>query len=230
MAKPKYGGLSAPERDAALSRERWGRYDSPERTLYLANDLETAYAEVLSVFKRQLGAVDPLEKDAAALGIKREELLEIVSREWQESSFMGMGAIPRQWRADRMIYEVYAEGEGWLVDVEHPDTLSKLEELLSEVLVREEISTLTTAILRGENRRVTTEVGRLLRRVELDVESNARGIQFGSKFGGGWCRAIWLPDQRDDWSEDLIVLSGEQILVSDEHLARACERFRLHIF
>jgi hypothetical protein len=87
IAKPKYGAISAPERPlrpARNARSQWGRYDSPGRTLYVASDLETAFAEVLSPFKRQLSATDPLEADAAALGITRAELLEIISAEWTE--------------------------------------------------------------------------------------------------------------------------------------------------
>jgi hypothetical protein len=229
VAKPKYGALSAPLREASSNFERWGRFDSLGSTLYVANDEETSYAEVLAPFKRQIGIADPLEGDAAAVGLKREEFLEIIAQEWQEANFMGVGAIPRQWRTDRLMYQVYGQGDGWYIDVEHPDTLSVLEEQLHDVLASEGVKTLTTAVLRGENRRITTAVGGLLRLCELDV-GKAKGIEFGSKFGGGWCRAIWVPAEGQDWTVDIVALSGEPILVIDEHLARASERFRIRVF
>jgi hypothetical protein len=231
IAKPKYGAISAPERPvrpARSARSQWGRYDSPGRTLYVASDLETAFAEVLSPFKRQLGATDPLEADAAALGITRAELLEIISAEWTERGFMGMGAIPRQWRTDRSIFQLFGQGDGWYIDVEHPDSIAAIEVALEGMLAKREVSSLTTAILRGPDRDVTTRIGRFLRRVDIDSGAPAKGIQFGSKFGGGWCRAIWLPD--DDSVLDLVALSGEPILVSNEALARASERFRIRVF
>lgn len=230
VAKPKYGPLSAPERTARSARRRWGRYDSYGRTLYLASDEETAFAEVLSVFKRQLGAVDPLEKDAAALGLTREEFLEIVAAEWQESSFMGVGAIPRQWRTDRSMFRVDNVGGGVWIDIEHPDSIAAIEPRVESVLARHGIRALTTAVLRGDNRIVTTAIANSLRRITLDDGSVPHGIHFGSKWGGGWCRAVWLPGDEEEWSTDLISLSGEDILATDEHLARASERFRIRVF
>jgi len=230
IAKPRYGALSAPERTARSARKRWGRYDSLGRTLYLAREAESAFAEVLSPFKRQLGALDPLESDAAALGLTRSELLELVAEEWGEAQFMGMGAVPQQWRVDRCVYEVIGQGDGWWIDVEHPDSLSVLEATIEPTLIRQGVRSLTTAVLRGENRIVTTAVGMHLRGIELFDGSVARGLQFGSKHGGGWCRAAWMPGAADSWSADFIATSGEPLLVTDEHLARASERFRIKVF
>lgn len=208
----------------------WGRYDAPGHTLYVAEGEETAYAEVLAPFKRQLGASDPLEADAAALGLTRDEFLELVAEEWSERAFMGVGAIPRQWRVDRAIYRIYNEGSGWLIDVEHPETIAWLERGLALELSDEGVHSLTTAILRGESRQITTMIGNLLRGQIIDTGEPAAGIQYGSKFGAGWCRAIWAPDPEDDRATDLIELSGESILATDEHLARACEWFRIRAF
>nr|WP_161805522.1 RES domain-containing protein [Frigoribacterium sp. RIT-PI-h] len=228
--KPKFGPLSAPERTIRTARKRWGRYDSGGKTLYLAREAETAFAEVLSPFKRQLASTDPLEKDAAELGLTRSDFLEIVSAEWNEEQFMGMGAVPQQWRVDRCIYQVNGEGDGWWIDVEHPDSLAVLEEQLEPVLIRQGIKSLTTAVLRGENRIVTTAIGAHLRHLPVLGGSPARGLQFGSKHGGGWCRAAWLPGPDDSWTADFIATSGEPILVTNEHLARASERFRIKVF
>jgi hypothetical protein len=230
VALNQYGALSAIERSDGEDRAAWGRFDSPGATIYAAEERETAYAEVLAQFKRQLGAVDPLEADAAALGMTRDEYLEEVAAQWADRSFMGLGAVPAAWRYDRGVYELSAESEGWWIDLDHPDTIARLEEEMEPFLAHEGIKTLTTSVLTGENRRITTAIGQRLRRCELDDGSQARGLQFRSKFGGSWCRAIWLPGADDAWSADLIALSPERILLSDEHLARASERFRIRVF
>jgi len=110
---------------------------------------------------------------------------------------MGMGAVPQQWRVDRCVYEVIGQGDGWWIDVEHPDSLSVLEATIEPTLIRQGVRSLTTAVLRGENRIVTTAVGMHLRGIELFDGSVAHGLQFGSKHGGGWCRAACgCPAQR----------------------------------
>ncbi|RFA16300.1 hypothetical protein B7R21_02680 [Subtercola boreus] len=212
------------------SRAGWGRYDTPGATLYVAADPTSAYAEVLSSFKRAIGGRDPLEADAVALGLTREQFLEEVATEWQEQSFMGVGAIPSIWRHERGLFPVSAEGDGWWADVEHPDSLSALEVLASDVLIENGITSLTTAVLRGENRLVTTGIAATIRGLTLDGGDRARGIAYGSKHGGGTCQAIWLPSEADDWSAGLLALGPDPLLVSDENLVRAADRFRIRVF
>lgn len=230
VAPTRYNALSAPARAGTEPRHQWGRFDSPGLTLYAAQTPETAYAEVLSQFKRPLGADDPLAADARAIGMSRDDFLEVIADEWAASSFMGVGAVPASWRHDRGMCVIHAEPGGWWIDVDHPDTISRLELAMEALLVEEGVTTLTTAVLEGENRRITTTIGELLRRVELDDGTQARGLQFHSKHGGAWCRAVWLPGPGDGWSAELTALSPERILVSDESLARACERFRIRAF
>jgi hypothetical protein len=229
VAKPRYGALSAPPRTGGADSATWGRFDSPGRTLYVARDRTTAFAEVLSPFKQQLGNVNPLEADAAALGLSLDEFLEQVASDWQEQSFMGVGAVPKLWRDVRSMYQVSATGAGWWIDVEHPDSLAALEQLVSNTLIDAGIKALTTAVLRSENRAVTTAVGTALRTLPLDDGQPARGLQFGSKLGGGWCRAIWLPDD-DAAPADLVALSGEAILITDDDLSIAATRFDIRVF
>lgn len=232
VGKRKYGALSAPERQdgsTGAGRAQWSRYDSLGKTLYVAADLETAFAEVLSPFKRQLGIIDPLEVDAAALGLTRNDLLEILSVEWSEADFMGVGAVPQQWRADRAIFRISGVGDAAYIDVEHPDSIAAIERELGDVLAGEGITSLTTAILRGENRLVTTSIARHLRHIKVEDGRHVRGIQFGSKFGGAWCRAIWMPEN-DAVACGVTADAEDRVLVSDEALARACERLRIRAF
>lgn len=230
VAPTRYEPISAVQRLVGVSRDQWGRFDSPGFTLYTAERKEAAYAEILAQFKRQLGAVDPLAADAAAIGMSRDDFLELIADEWAENSFMGVGAVPASWRHDRGVYEVHALPGGWWIDVDHPDTISVLEQQLERLLVHEGVPALTTGVLEGDNRLVTTAIGEFLHCIELDDGSAARGIQFRSKHGGAWCRAIWLPGPDEDWTADLTALSPDRILISDEDLARACERFRIRVF
>jgi hypothetical protein len=230
VALDRYGALSSIERIKSEDRAHWGRFDSPGFTVYAAQERETAYAEVLAQFKRQVGTVDPLEADAAALGMTRNEFLEEFAAQWAEQSFMGLGAVPASWRYERGMYEVYAQPGGWWIDIDHPDTIAHLETAIENLLADQNVKTLTTSVLTGDNRHITTAIGALLRRCELDDGTQARGLQFRSKFGGAWCRAIWLPNEEDLWSAELVALSADRILLSDEHLARASERFRIRVF
>lgn len=226
IAKEKYPVISAPERTADVHRNEWSRYDTLGRTLYVAENRETAYAEVLSPFKRVLGAHDALAADAASLGMSVSDFVEAIAREWAERDFMGLGAIPAAWRYSRSIYEILLPQENWWVDIEHPDSIAALDTSFEQVLASEKITHLTTAVLRGENRRVTTMMATAVRAATLDDGSSPIGIHFGSKHGGAWCRAVWL----DPESPELAALSGEPILLEDDDLKLTVDRFRIRVF
>lgn len=230
IAEHEFGAVSAPTRDTDDDRTMWGRFDSPGCTIYTAATRESAYVEVLSQFKRKLGENDPLEADAAALSMSRDQFLEEIASEWDARSFMGVGAVPASWRHKRRIYELRAEGSGWWIVLDHPATLSTLERVLEPLLIEEGVPALTLGVLTGENRRITTAVGEYLRRIELDDGTQARGLQFPSKFGGSWCRAIWLPQEDETWQADILELIPELILVSDEDLAQASKWLDIRVF
>src|SRR3954468_10827725 len=79
IAETEFGAVSAPERIDGNDRSRWGRFDVPGRTIYTAGSLDTAFAEVLSPYKRRLGEADPLAADARALGLTSSAFLEMVA-------------------------------------------------------------------------------------------------------------------------------------------------------
>ena len=226
ITKSKYPATTAPARANGDRREDWNRYDAPGQTLYVAEKRECAYAELLSGFKRHLGASDSLLKDAIALDMSISEFVEELATEWSEKSFMGMGAIPAAWRNDRTIYQVLLPTQGWWVDIEHPDSIAAIEEKLEQQLAAEKINHLTTAVLRSDNRIVTTMIAQAVRDLELDDGTRSHGIHFGSKHGGAWCRAVWLGDEY----QGLVATSGEPILLSDDDLKLVADRFRIKVF
>lgn len=225
VAKLQYGPLSAPARHTGSDPAAWGRFDSPAAaTLYTASTRDAAYMEVLSPFKRALGPTDPLQADADAVGLTRDEFLEAVATDWDERSFMGVGAVPASWRHARGMYRITPEGSGWWIDVDHPDTIAATEHALEEGLARLGVTSLTTATLAGPDRRVTTMIGGFLHGLAIEDDTHVCGIRFRSKFGGATCQAVWLPHA------DLKATRPERILATDPDLAHAADRFRIHVF
>ncbi len=229
VGKLEYPALSAAPRDLEASAPTaWNRYDVVGgQTFYIAEKPECAYAEVLSQYKRANGVADPLSKDAAFFGMTLEEYVEEIAREWSELDFMGLGAVPAGWRFDRGMIRVYMPDTGWLVDIKHPDSISAIERMMGDFLAELGVTHLTTAALRGEEREITTAIATHLHGLTLDTEQRALGIHFGSKHGDAWCKALWL-DHPD--ATDIITLSPDPILVTDDALKTAAERFRIRVF
>ncbi|MFF9565665.1 hypothetical protein ACF1AJ_20120 [Leifsonia sp. NPDC014704] len=201
VAKSRYAQPSAPWRTPDVHRQEWGRFDTLGRTYYVAETAECAYAEVLSQYKRKAGEVDPLAPIAAALDLTVDQLLAQISEDWGEEDYRAVGAIPARWRSERRMYQLAIEGDGWLVDVAHPATISALESahdgVVSRFLANQGIPALNVSVLTSDNRYVTTMLAEIMRDAELDDGTTPRGVHFGSKHGGAWCRAIWLPYQEE---------------------------------
>lgn len=228
VGKTEYPPVSAVTREeGAESRDGWNRYDVPGQTFYVAETRESAYAEVLQPFKRANGLADPLAKDAAAMDMTIEEFIEEVAREWSERDFMGLGAIPAVWRYDRGMIPVVLPDTGWLVDIEHPDSISAIERLIGNELSWLRVDHLTTGTLRGDDRTVTTAIAIHLHTVVLSSGETPIGIHFGSKHGAAWCKAIWLDHPAVG---DMLTLSPEPIMVTDDALKTAADRFRIRVF
>ncbi|WP_404473448.1 hypothetical protein [Microbacterium aerolatum] len=229
VGKTEYPPLSAIAREAgAGSRNGWNRYDAAGyQTFYVAETREAAYAEVLAPFKRANGSADPLAKDAEALGMTLEEFVEEVAREWSERDFMGLGAIPSGWRYDRGMIPTVMPEPGWLVDIEHPDSISAVERMMGEELSWLRVDHLTTGTLRGEDRAITTAIATFLHDIILETQDMPLGIQFGSKHGAAWCKALWLDHPA---AGEILTLSPDSILVTDDDLKIAADRFRIRVF
>ncbi|TFV98770.1 hypothetical protein [Orlajensenia leifsoniae] len=232
VSKSRYPPISAPVRTADEHRDGWGRYDTFGSTLYVAETIECAFSEVLAGFRRKVGTADPLAADAEAVGMTVEEFVRDVSREWSERGFMSKGALPALWRDVRGINEIITPSNGWWIDIEDPDSMAALEAhpgIASEIRLAG-VDALTTADLRGPYRPLTTGIADELRLLTLDDGSKPVGIHFGSKWGGGWCRAIWLPEEDAAYELELLALSPEPILVNDGRLATVAQRFGLRVF
>ncbi len=199
VAKRTYAQPSAPWRSPDVHRQEWGRFDTLGRTYYLAETAECAFAEVLSDLKRKNGSEDPLAPIAEALGLTLEETVAAIAEDWAEADFRGVGALPPTWYGRRRMYAARISDGGWLVDVQHPDSIAALQGppdgTIARFLANQGIPSLNVSVLTSDNRYVTTMLAEIMRDAELDDGSTPRGVHFGSKHGGAWCRAIWLPYQ-----------------------------------
>lgn len=230
----KFPQPSAAVRTADIHRQDWGRFDVIGSTFYVAEYIETAYAEVLASFKLPNGANDSLQEIADMWGVHRAEAVSWIVEDWKllEPDFRGMGAIPASWRERRRVFEIEMDDSGWLVDVHHPDTIAAIENAadgaMARWLGRQGIPAVTLSTLTSDNRMVTTTIAEVLRTSVLDDESTPRGIQFPSKHGGGWCRAFWLP--RKAYGYPGVRASREiQIHSQSASLRRVADRFRITI-
>lgn len=235
VGKAKYRQPSAAARTADVHRQDWGRFDILGETFYVAEDVETAYAEVLAVFKLPNGASDPLQEIADMLGVDRLKAVAWIAEDWAriETDFYGLGGIPASWREERRVFEVTMSAPGWLVDVQHPATISALEAaengVVARWLGRQGIPALTLSTLTSENRPVTTMLAEVVRTTELEDGTTPRGVQFPSKHGGGWCRALWRPEGTQEPLTGVSIARESEIATSDAALVAVTDRFRITI-
>lgn len=110
-----------------------------------------------------------------------EEYVNAIAEEWGERYFRQTACVPAIWRDERTLYGLQLP-DGWWIDIEHPETLGTLARELSSMLSDAGIEHLTTAVLRGEDRSITTEIAQWRRGLRLDDGSEARGLRFGSKW------------------------------------------------
>lgn len=213
-----------------MHRQYWNRYDTIGKTYYVAESPDCAYAEVLAQFKRANGARDPLEPIAKALGLTLEEMMRSIAQDWGESDFRNLGAVPLLWRANRLLHEARLFGGGWLIDVQHPDSIAALELAhdgdVAKFLARQGILSLNVSALTSDNRTVTTMLAEIMRDTQLDDGSTPRGVHFGSKHGGAWCRAVWLP-YADASPAGIEITNSTSIEADDPAFQQVVRRFRL---
>jgi len=167
---------------------------------------------------------------AAALEITVDELLVAIAKDWEEGDYREVGAMPAGWRERRRLYQLTIEDAGWLVDVSHPASIAALEAAhdgaVGRFLANQGIPALNVSVLTSDNRLVTTMLAEIMRDAELDDGSTPRGVHFGSKHGGAWCRAIWLPYQ-DEMPAGLRVLNAAPISADDPALTAVSGWFGL---
>lgn len=76
---------------------------------------------------------------------------------------------------------------------------------------------------------MTTHIADIIRTAVLEDGSEPRGIHFGSKHGGAWCRALWLPEGTPPPISGVRIATETHISLFDAALQRVADRFRITI-
>jgi hypothetical protein len=249
IARTSYGPLNPPERrvvesiDPGTGETRrsfsapladWSRWDTLGRTVYVSESTDAAYAEALAPFRRATAtSTDPLEADAAAVGLTLEEFLASIEADWDEAHFMRTGNLPASWRHARAIYTIRMPTKGYWIDVTHGDTLAALDHALGGQLVDLGYEHgLTVADVLGDYRQLTVRIASALRDLVLLDGSEPLGIVFPSKRGYGTCFAYWM--RRADLGlepgpDDPSAMRADPIPVGDSALERVAAAYRIRV-
>lgn len=248
IARTSYGPVSPPERrvlsvsDPATGNESaqlsapltaWNRWDTLGRTIYLAESAEAAYAEALAPYRRRTTAGDPLEADAAAMGLTVAQFVEMVEREWSQACFMRTGNLPASWRQARALYSVSMPGHGYWIDITHGDSLAALDAALGPRLVDLGYTGgLTMSAVLSDDRELTVHIATLLRDLVLHDGSEPLGVKFPSKWGFGTCYAYWMRRadlDLDPGSDEPRELRAAGISEMDPALRKIADAYAIHI-
>lgn len=241
IAKPSYGPLNPPLRKENPSDVGdWGRWDVlGGRTIYAVDTPEIAYREVLAYVTPSDGVRDTklssVFEDSMAQDDPRT-LLAAITQEWEVVCRFEPLKIPRAWRDQRQLYVLAAPQTGWMVDIEHQDSLDALNRGLAQMLAKAGLSRLTRGHLLGEERRLTVLAASWVHDRVLDDGSLPHGINFSSKHGSnGACWAIWLrrvDDGHEATKEPTKHVSTWQIKAPDQNpaLKAAAEAFGLTVY
>ncbi len=197
--------------------EQRGRFDRFGRTVYFADTPSTAFAEVLSGFRRELAKIAPL---AAIAGMTPAEWAAKVVADAGENHVDPPWAVSGDWQWQRSIYRVRMPGDGWWVQVDHADTLTALNSTLVTHLPSVGVDVdglLTSGHLEAEDRAITTLIAAFVAQLSLQDGHQALGISYQSKTLMGRCYAFF--DRRAD--DDLPPGTNDPKLLSSTNVYSA---------
>ncbi|WP_051298874.1 RES domain-containing protein [Arthrobacter castelli] len=220
VAKESYGPLNPPERGLLSdNRSTWYRFDAPGRTVYAAEDPQTAFLEALSWARMTAAHQHHLEKTAAFFDTPIDVIRSEVEQQWHANGHMAPGWIPANWRDGRLLYSLQFDSGPW-IDIAHAYTISALNTALGSLLYEVDIvETLTLAEITSGRREITTLLASWAREQVLDDGSYPMGIRFPSKHGAvgdghGWCFAFWMRRADVGLEDDPVTASPGQTIDS----------------
>lgn len=186
VARTSYGALNPQLRDPSdVSRQQWGRWDPPGfRTIYAADLPVAAFMETLAWSR----PTDDEQSGKYFTDAKPGETLHAaIATEWASKGTMCLWNVPASWREGRNLYELVLPETGWFVDVADTNSLKRLTAAMSRS------KHLTIHDLTGEDRNMTTEIGKWIHDCRLFDGSKPIGIMYPSKFGvNHLCYSAWL--------------------------------------
>lgn len=199
-SRPDRGPLAPPPRDHKPfdDRKGWSRFDvgpaavaaGPGLTIYGATRRDTAFVEVLAWKSAPSATYSSLVDEAMFTGSSIDELLDDL-----HGLGIPIGGVSLDWRLEREIYTLETDVCRW-VDLTNRRSISALRALIGSW----HFAPVTSSILTGDQREVTTRIAEVLRDLHLvrpdGSKTTASGIKYGSKFGtmgnDDHCWARWL--------------------------------------
>lgn len=237
IAKLSWGAMNPQVRPTDGDRAAWGRYDVPgHRTIYGGAPTAAAYAEALANQRIPLGVIPKLSDlfdDTDADDART--VLDALNTEWEAMFRMGKGKLVAGWRDARLEYTLTLPDEGWLIDIEAPESIEAIGQALGPELSNLGVQHLTIGHLRGEDRAITTTIAAWIHNQTLADGSLPHGIHFGSKHGNDLsCCAVWLrrmDDGKNLVSEPTTADCGREILRAEQNppLERVATLFHLRV-
>lgn len=186
------------------------RFDSPDGSygvIYLATRLEACFGETLIRFRPS------------------PQLLRLVAEEWQDLGNMDIGAVPADWRAQRLAVRILVDPSARFLDIEAAATQRALEPLLADELDSLGYDGLDIAAVRGPDRILTRSISHwAYNRLSRDGSRRFAGIRYLSRLANRWeCWALFVP------GADITIDETRSILPTNSDLIRVARQYGLTV-
>lgn len=219
IAKVSYGPVNPLERsaDPGEDRSRWSRFDTPGRTIYLADSRRIAFAETLSVARISADFRSAVEFAARHFEMSQQQAWKEIEDDWIRNGYMTPGSVPAGWRDDHLIYQLSITSPAPWVDLTATESLAAVSVALGQDLRSVHgVDLLTLGTLTGEDRQVTSVIAEWIRNQIVDDGSYPAGVKFHSKLGGGACWAFWMRRTDDGLGDDPVEIVSEQHILQHD--------------
>lgn len=221
IATTTYGALNPERRHDGDPRDDWSRWDTPGRTLYIADTLETAFRECLAWARMKPSHKQELGKLAVLWGSTPEEVMKDIQDDFARLGHMQPGHLPFSWRDSRLKHIIdVPESAGMWVDMEDQATLDALSlGPAADIMPFTGHEEIDRAAAFSNDRNVTTRIAEWLRGVTLDDGSELAGVRFKSRVGNGICWAYWMRRTDLGLSEVATASTGVEISSGEPAMA-----------
>lgn len=230
ISSATYGPLNPEKRSDGEFRDDWSRWDTPGRTLYVAQNPETAFRECLAWARMRPQHKKRLGKLAHLWGLAPEQVMMNIQDDFNQLGHMQPGHLPFSWRDSRLkhVITVPEEAGAW-VDMEDQATLDALS--LGPAVDIEPftgVEEIDRAAAFSNDRNVTTRIAQWLRGVVLDDGGELAGIRFRSRVGNGLCWAYWMRRFDVGLTEVATATVGEEISAKDPSMDAVMRAWEIH--
>lgn len=184
------------------------RFDSPDGSygvIYLATRPEACFGETLIRFR------------------PAPRLLRLVEEEWRQLGNMNIGAVPADWRAQRLAARILVDPSVRFLDIEAAATHRALERALADELDSFGYNGLDVAAVRGPDRILTRSISHwTFNQIARDGSRRFAGIRYLSRLANRWeCWALFVPGSQ------ITIAEAQPILRTNTDLLRVAHQYGL---